>query len=106
MTKIPLDHACEIFSEDVADDEIKIKTDCIGKPVLIKVSYFPNWQVEGADRIYLVSPSFMMVFPEQEDVRLYYGYTSSDYLGIALSIIGIFAAASLLAPGIFRKIKF
>ena len=100
---IPLATECKIFSEEVEDDEISIKTNCIRTPILIKVSYFPNWRVEGADKIYLVSPSFMMVFPEQENVRLYYDHTISDYIGICLSILGV---ATLFTLIVFRKIKF
>ena len=62
---------CKVDSE-LGQEEIKIKTDCIGKPVLVKVSYHPKWKVEGADKIYLASPSFMLIFPKQNDVRIYY----------------------------------
>lgn len=102
IERIPLDRDCTIFSEEVTDDEIRINTDCIGRPLLVRVSYFPNWKVEGAEKIYLVSPSFMMVFPEQEDVRIYYGNTISDFVGTALTILGLSVAVSLL---VFRKIE-
>jgi len=69
--KIPIEK-CKVDSE-LWQEEIKIKTDCIGKPVLVKISYHPKWKVEGADRIYLASPSFMLIFPKQNDVRIYYG---------------------------------
>lgn len=84
----PYDYECQVFNEKVLDDEIVFDTDCIGKPVLVKVSYFPNWKVEGASDVYLVSPAFMMVFPEQEHVRMYYGYTTLDLFSITLTIIG------------------
>ena len=103
IRRVPIDTDCEIFSEEVSDDEIRITTDCIGQPLLVKMSYFPNWKVEGAEKIYLVSPSFMMVFPEQRDVRLYYGYTICDSVGIALTALGIVLSVLLL---IFRKMKF
>ena len=108
ITRAPIDSDCEIFSEEITDDEIRIRTNCIGVPLLVKVSYFPNWHVEGADKVYLASPSFMMVFPEQEDVRLYYGYTFSDHLGFALSLVGVSITALLLVfrnVRVFRKIK-
>lgn len=79
---------CSI-EEAVNDDEIRIKTSCIGKPHYVKVSYFPNWGVEGANKIYLVSPSFMLIFPEKNDVRLFYGETISDIVGNLLTILGI-----------------
>lgn len=89
LTKIPVPQNCSI-EETVREEEVKIKTSCIDKPLIVKISYFPNWQVEGADKIYLASPSFMLIFPKQENVRLYYSYIYSDYLGLAFSLIGIF----------------
>ncbi len=60
---------CKV-EENILNEQIKIKTDCINKPVLIKVSYHPNWKVQGADQIYLASPSFMLIFPKQNYVIL------------------------------------
>jgi hypothetical protein len=102
MVRIPIDSNCAVFSEEVKDDEIIINTNCINQPLLVKMSYFPNWKVEGADKIYLASPSFMMVFPGQENVRLYYDYAFSDILGSSLTIIGIVIVFSFL---IFRKME-
>jgi len=73
----------------VEEEKISFDTTCVGKPHLIKISYFPNWKVKGADKIYLVSPTFMMVFPEKEHVELYYGKTFSDILGTILTFSGI-----------------
>tara|TARA_Y100000310_G_C20477334_1_gene713034 strand:- start:384 stop:911 length:528 start_codon:yes stop_codon:yes gene_type:complete len=70
LKKVELE-SCKI-DEEVKNNEINIKTDCINKPVLIKVSYHPGWKVQGADKIYLVSPSFMLIYPTEENVRLYF----------------------------------
>jgi len=88
INKIPIESNCSIY-ENVTNDEVRIKTSCIEKPLLIKISYFPNWKVEGASKIYLVSPAFMLIFPEKEDVRLYYDDTSFDLAGKFFSVIGI-----------------
>ncbi|MEM7827006.1 MAG: 6-pyruvoyl-tetrahydropterin synthase-related protein [Candidatus Aenigmatarchaeota archaeon] len=87
LQKIGIRDNCSV-SEEFGIEEIRIKTNCIGKPHLIKVSYYPNWAVEGADKIYLVSPSFMLIFPNQENVRIYYKAVWYDTLGNILSIIG------------------
>jgi uncharacterized membrane protein len=89
LTRIKLDNNCTI-NETVLNEEIRFTTSCVGKPHIIKMSYFPNWQVEGADRVYLVSPSFMLVYPEKENVRIYYGTTAVNILGIIFSSIGLF----------------
>ncbi|MDD5594466.1 MAG: hypothetical protein PHG97_06990, partial [Candidatus Margulisbacteria bacterium] len=64
-----------------------------------KVSYHPNWQVEGADKIYLVSPSFMLVYPAQTHVRLFFGRTIYNYLGELMSLSGLIIFGFLF----FRK---
>src|SRR3989338_2392559 len=79
VKRITIDNKCTI-KESVLNEEIDFNTNCVGRPHIIKVSYFPNWHVEGASKIYLVSPSFMLVYPEQENVRLYYADTSGNVL--------------------------
>ena len=70
-----------IWDEDVTDTHIRFKTSAIGRAHIIKVSWFPNWKVRGAERVYRVSPGFMLVFPERESVELYYGTVWSDWVG-------------------------
>ncbi len=88
--RVPVDGNCSI-QENVSNEEIIIKTDCIGKPLMVKVPYFPNWKVEGAKKIYLMTPNFMMVIPEEKNVRIFYGDSYYDVLGRAMTIIGIAA---------------
>jgi uncharacterized membrane protein len=86
--RIPINERCDI-TETIDNEEILIKTSCIGRPLLVKVPYFPNWKVEGAEKIYLATPSFMIIFPTDENVRIYYGNTLLDIAGKILSIIGV-----------------
>ncbi len=87
--KIPIDTDAFRIKETIRHDEILIETNRINKPLLIKVSYHPNWHVEGADKIYLASPSFMLIFPNREKVRLYYGPGLPNRIGLALTGLGI-----------------
>ena len=88
LKKQKINNNCTI-REEIKNEEIKFTTNCIGKPHIIKISYFPNWKVEGADKIYLVSPDFMLVYPNQKNVRIYYGWIWIDILSTILSVIGI-----------------
>ena len=91
ISSLPMDEIegnCTI-SETVTRQEILINTTCIGKPLIVKVSYFPNWKVDGADRIYIVSPTFMLIYPKKENVRIYYGMTLSDAIGLLATLAGI-----------------
>ncbi|MFH1721708.1 MAG: 6-pyruvoyl-tetrahydropterin synthase-related protein [Candidatus Altiarchaeota archaeon] len=86
---------CQI-QESVEAHEINIKTNCISRPLLVKVNYFPNWKVEGASKVYLVTPTLMLIFPEQENVRLYFGWLGSDIIGVAATWVGIIIIVYLL----------
>lgn len=52
------------------DGVIEFRTNKVGEPHIVKESWFPTWSVEGAEGPYLVTPSLMLVFPTQEEVRL------------------------------------
>ncbi len=71
------------------DDFISFDVDRTGSPVLVKASYFPNWQVSGADGPYRVTPNLMVVVPTGDHVRLHYGYTDVDYLAWFLTLLGL-----------------
>lgn len=76
---------------EMKPSEILIHTSKVGHPLLIKVSYHPKWKVEGADRIYLASPSFMLVFPTQQDVRLRFSHNWADITGWVASLVALLA---------------
>jgi hypothetical protein len=76
--------------ETVKPQEIFIETDKIGHPLLIKVSFHPNWHVQGADAVYMASPGFMVVFPKSHKVRLFYKQGFTNHVGWISSLLGIF----------------
>jgi hypothetical protein len=61
----------------------------IGTPVLVRTSYFPNWNVSGAEGPYRVAPNMMVVIPTQTDVKLSFGWSLLDVFAYVLSIVGI-----------------
>lgn len=67
-----------------------------GTPVLVKTSYFPNWQVKGGNGPYRVAPNLMVVVPTAHHVVVYYGMTPVDYLGYAVSFLSVVLAVGLL----------
>jgi hypothetical protein len=87
----------------VRDEAIEIETSEIGHPLLVKVSYHPNWRVMGADRVYLASPSFMLIFPAAHRIRLTFEPGLLNRFGAALTLLGILLAAA--SPFWFRWIR-
>ena len=76
-------------------DQLSFRTDRVGEPHIVKVSWFPNWRVEGAEGPWLLSPGLMVVVPTQAEVRLSYRDTPVDLAGKALTVAGV---GALLAP--------
>jgi len=70
-------------------DKVSFKVSETGVPVLVKVSYFPNWKVEGAAGPWRATPNLMVVLPTEEKVVLTYGRTGIDLFSIFLSLIGL-----------------
>ena len=89
----PLPEA-EVSEIRSGEDWVRFRVSRPGVPVLVKVSYFPNWQVEGAKGPWRVSPNLMVVVPTGTEVSLRYGRTPVDWAGIALTVLGL---AGLLA---------
>jgi hypothetical protein len=73
------------------DSSISFHVSRVGTPVLVKVSYFPNWHASGADGPFRVTPNLMVVVPTSHDVTLSYGASSANYLGLFASLVGLVA---------------
>ena len=71
------------------DDRISFDVDQPGSPVLVRTSYFPNWQATGAGGPWRVTPNLMVVIPTSRHVELHYGFTPVDNAGLLLSVGGL-----------------
>jgi hypothetical protein len=80
--------------EDV--DSISFHVSEIGKPVLVKTSFFPNWKAHGAKGPYRAAPNFMVVVPTSHDVKLTYGLSGADWAGRFVTLIAIGALGALI----------
>jgi uncharacterized membrane protein len=92
---IRVDNNCRI-DEKIENERIIFNTTCPGKPHIIRITYYPNWISKNGEKIYLVSPSFMLIFPKYSHVEIYYSRTIVDKIGILLSVIGIVLISILL----------
>jgi hypothetical protein len=81
-----------------SDNEVSFHVSRLGTPVLVKVSYFPNWQASGATGPYRVTPNLMVVVPTSHDVVLRYGTSGADWAGRILSFFGL---AALVAGAVW-----
>jgi hypothetical protein len=92
LPDIPLPVAAsEIRDVELTDHRLSFRTEAVGVPHLVKVSYFPNWQATGAEGPWLAAPSLMVVVPTENEVVLEFRNTWAEWLGWLLTVGGLAA---------------
>jgi hypothetical protein len=62
-------------------NSISFHTSTPGVPVVVRLSYFPNWEAKGAKGPFRTVPNFMTVVPTTNNVTLTYGRRPVDVAG-------------------------
>lgn len=96
LPNVPVPNPATVSNVKQGDDWLSFDVDQVGKPVLVKMSYFPNWRADGADGPYRVTPNLMVVVPKQQHVRLHYARSNAEKAGIALTVLGFGALGTLV----------
>jgi hypothetical protein len=78
------------------DDRISFHVSRTGVPVVVKASYFPNWNASGAKGPWRLTPNLMVVVPTEHDVSLHYGRTGIEWLGIVVTLAGFAGLVALV----------
>jgi hypothetical protein len=91
--------ATKVTNIHQGDFTMSFDVDEVGRPMLVKTSYFPNWKVSGAKGPYHVTPNLMVVIPTSTHVAMRYGYTGVDYLGWLLTLLSIAGVVWLVRRG-------
>jgi hypothetical protein len=99
--EVPISTQGTVTNIELENESLSFDTTAIGVPHWVKVSYFPNWHVKGAEGPFLASPSMMMVIPTSNHVELYYGGTNANVVGQTLQVI---AWALLLGLTVWRVV--
>jgi 6-pyruvoyl-tetrahydropterin synthase related domain len=81
--------AVTVSNVRLGDQDLHFHVDKVGVPVLVKISYFPNWQATGAQGPWRIAPNLMVVVPTSNDVTLAYERSSLDYIAYLLTLLGI-----------------
>ncbi len=84
------------ITESDGGDKISFHVNRIGIPVLVKVSYFPDWHATGADGPWRSEPNLMVVVPTSNNVVISYGSSGPGNLGALLTLLGVIALLVLL----------
>jgi hypothetical protein len=87
--------AVKVTNVRQSDESVSFTVDQIGVPVEVKVSYFPNWTVSGADGPYRIAPNMMVVVPRQQNVHLQFKRSGVDKLSYLVTLFGLFGLYGL-----------
>jgi hypothetical protein len=82
------------------ESSIQFDVDRTGVPVMVKTSYFPNWEAQGANGPWRATPNFMVVVPTSKHVTLTYGTTTAEWTGRFLTVVGLVGLGGLVWWGI------
>lgn len=87
--RIPIDGASVNATVVLSEDEIVLRTDRPGHPLLIRVAYHPRWRASGESRVRLAAPGFLLVEPAESEVRLHFGAPPLVRAGQGLTGLGL-----------------
>jgi hypothetical protein len=73
----------------LGEQDLRFTVDQIGVPVLVKVSWFPNWQVSGAEGPWRIAPNMMVVVPTSTEVHLTFERSGLDIVAYLMTLLGI-----------------
>src|SRR5947209_3178436 len=87
--------AVSVSNVKSTDDTVSFDVSQPGVPIMVKTSYFPNWQAKGAQGPWRATPNMMVVVPSGTHVSLHYGRTPVDWAGTILTVFGLLGLAGL-----------
>ena len=84
-----------ISNFNMTSNSISFITDRPNELHMIKTSYFPNWEIENGDGPYRISPSFMAVIPNSENVELTFIRTGIETYSFYTALASLLLYVSL-----------
>jgi hypothetical protein len=78
-----------VHNVEIQQQSLSFSVDQVGVPVLVRVSYFPNWRAKGAQGPYRIAPNMMVVVPTATDVEMYFARSTTDWVFSFAGVAGI-----------------
>jgi len=82
-----------VTNVEIGRDSVSFSVDKVGVPVLVRVSYFPNWTAHGTADIVRAAPNMMVVVPKTTNVRMSYEASGLDRWSYVFTLVGIMMLA-------------
>ena len=93
----------DVSNVHTTESSVEFDVSRTGVPVMVKTSYYPNWQVEGADGPWRATPNFMVVVPTSKHVKLTFGTSNAEWAGRVLTIVGVVGLGGLVWWGLAAR---
>lgn len=97
------DASVKVTDVQLGEDSVRFHIDKVGVPVMVRVSWYPTWQVEGADGPWRVAPNWMVVVPTDNDVVLRSEAGGMETFSSVLTVIGLLSIVGLAAWPVVRR---
>lgn len=91
-----------VLTEQVATDRVLVQGTQPGQPIVVRISYHPRWKALTGEKIWLVGPSFMLLFPKGDHVELVYDGGPPVTLGNLFTLVGLLIVVGSLLPPVRR----
>ncbi|MGE5385370.1 MAG: 6-pyruvoyl-tetrahydropterin synthase-related protein [Betaproteobacteria bacterium] len=91
--------ATPVREKSLSRHELVFESDAIGRPHLIKMAYHPRWQLASRGSLHVAGPGFMLVVPEEKEIRLVYGHTLVGKIGMVSTSAALLLVLFLLWRG-------
>lgn len=88
--------AVDVSNIRTTESSVEFDVSRTGVPVMVKTSWYPNWRAEGADGPWRATPNFMVVVPTSKHVKLTYATATVDWVGRALTVVGLVGLGGLV----------
>lgn len=75
---------------------ISWQTNVPGAAHLVRMAWHPRWQLATKGKLYRAGPGFMLVVPDETDVRLEYGHTSLGLAGMVATLLALLVLLLLM----------
>jgi hypothetical protein len=95
--------AVDVSNIHTTESSVEFDVSRTGVPVMVKTSWYPNWKVGGADGPWRATPNFMVVVPTSKHVKLTFATATVDWVGRALSVVGLSGLGGLVWWGMAAR---
>jgi hypothetical protein len=102
VTKRPLPKV-KVSNIRTTESSVAFDVSRTGVPVMVKTSYYPNWQVDGAEGPWRATPNFMVVVPTSKHVKLTFRTATVDWVGRFLTVLGLAGLGGLVWWGLAAR---